>query len=166
MFGTLSGLVGVSENTSVSNEISMFNKGFEAYNKKLMYGTDIVSVLNKAIDNNKSYGIEFFYEPGNPEMKDYYVNVIFEYYKRTQDATKTNELVKYSLKENYTKNPNTNIIKAQFINPILANDNNDIIHSFKVAGFKCTGINYLQKADTKIVSALGRVKEITFREIN
>ncbi len=29
--------------------------GFEAYNKKIMYGSDVISVLNKAIDNNTKY---------------------------------------------------------------------------------------------------------------
>lgn len=34
-------------------QISEFNQQFEAYQKKLMYGADVISCLNKVIDNNK-----------------------------------------------------------------------------------------------------------------
>lgn len=33
-------------------EIEEFNRQFEAYQKKLMYGVDVISCLNKVIDNN------------------------------------------------------------------------------------------------------------------
>ena len=32
-----------------------FNKEYEAYNKKIMYGTDVISCINKAISNNEKY---------------------------------------------------------------------------------------------------------------
>lgn len=34
-------------------EMEEFNRQFEAYQKKLMYGVDVISCLNKVIDNNK-----------------------------------------------------------------------------------------------------------------
>lgn len=39
-----------------TEELSAFNKQYESYNKSSMYGTDVITVLNKAIDNNKKYG--------------------------------------------------------------------------------------------------------------
>lgn len=37
------------------NQIEEFNKSYEAYNKNRMYGTDVITVSNKAKDNNKRY---------------------------------------------------------------------------------------------------------------
>ena len=48
-----------------------FNQGFESYNKKIMYGADLISVLNKAIDNNRSYDVETGYEG------PYYMDIVF-----------------------------------------------------------------------------------------
>ena len=39
-------------------QLTAFNMQYEAYNKRIMYGTDIISVINKAIDNNEQYKIQ------------------------------------------------------------------------------------------------------------
>ncbi len=66
MYGSISTLVSSSETDYQAEEISTFNSGFEAYNKKLMYGTDVISVYNKAEDNNTNYrstsGDEYYVE--------------------------------------------------------------------------------------------------------
>lgn len=160
-FGRLGTLVGESESDNLQKEIMMFNKGFEAYNKKLMYGADIISVLNKAIDNNKSYGVEFYNEPENSAMLDYYVDVIFSYNRKSIEGYGNDEIVTYSLKQNYTKGENT--IKTQFLLPMLKGENS--VHSFKVAGFKCSGVSYVGKKDTNNISAIGRLNRIEFVEI-
>lgn len=156
-----------TQDDSIQKEISVFNTGFEAYNKKIMYGADIISVLNKAIDNNKTYGVEFYDSPSNPEMLDYYVDVIFKQYRRTESGDITDELITYSLKENYTKSPNTNIIKNQFLNLVTSKNKADIdrIHQLKVAGFKCTGVSYVSKKDTNNIGAINRLNKIEFTEI-
>lgn len=42
--------------TNLSEEqILAFNAEFESYDKQRMYGTDVITVLNKARDNNKRY---------------------------------------------------------------------------------------------------------------
>ncbi len=51
-------LVGISDKNRKNNEISKFNTQFEKYNKETLYGTDILSIINKAIDNNEQYAIE------------------------------------------------------------------------------------------------------------
>ena len=38
-----------------TEQLSEWNKEYLAYDKKLMYGTDLVSVLNKATNNNLKY---------------------------------------------------------------------------------------------------------------
>ena len=57
MFSHISGFVDDTSKDYNQEEILAFNQGFEAYNKKLMYGSDVVSVINKAIDNNKRYKV-------------------------------------------------------------------------------------------------------------
>lgn len=58
-------------NNSEQEELLEFNKGFEVYNKKLMYGTDVLSVLNKAIDNNSRNNVQA------GDNSEYSVNIIF-----------------------------------------------------------------------------------------
>lgn len=41
--------------TLTEEQLIKYNQEFLAYDKKLMYGTDVITVLNKAIDNNKRY---------------------------------------------------------------------------------------------------------------
>ena len=52
----------------LTEEIKAFNDGYTSYNKKRMYGTDIITVVNKAIEHNKKIG----------EIKEdpYYINII------------------------------------------------------------------------------------------
>lgn len=52
----------IATNESVSREnIKTFNKAFEVYEKKLMYGTDVLSCLNKAENNNQQYVYNIYY---------------------------------------------------------------------------------------------------------
>ena len=162
-FGRMGALVENTQNNNMQKEITRFNTGFEAYNKKLMYGADIISVLNKAIDNNRAYGIEFYNEPEDSRMLDYYVDVVFTYNKKTIEGYGTDENITYSLKENYTKDESTNIIKTKFLNPMIKNDSS--IHSFKVAAFKCSSVSYISKKSTQNSSAVGRLSKIEFVEI-
>ena len=39
-------------------EIKRINYEYEQYKEKIIYGTDITSVINKVIDNNKKYNIQ------------------------------------------------------------------------------------------------------------
>ena len=38
----------------VAKQLQEFNQQWEAYNKKALFGSDIITVVNKAIQNNKS----------------------------------------------------------------------------------------------------------------
>ncbi|MCI8396326.1 MAG: hypothetical protein HFJ52_01165 [Clostridia bacterium] len=130
MFRQIGDTVEVTQPNTAQKELKDFNTGFEAYNKKLMYGADIISVLNKAIDNNRRYKIEFFNNPKEPDYIDFYVNVIFTYEGKT-----------YSLKDDFTEYTATrrNIIQKEFLDKVgLKETDTENIFKFKVSGFKCT----------------------------
>lgn len=69
-------------------EIRMFNERFASYQKSAMYGTDVISVLNMAISNNRKYDVN----PG----EDYYVDVIFTLKRDVMD-----EIYHYKYEEDY-----------------------------------------------------------------
>ena len=39
-------------------QLNVFNSEYESYHKKEMYGTDVITVINKAIDNNLRYAAD------------------------------------------------------------------------------------------------------------
>ncbi len=39
-----------------------FNKEYESYNRKLLRGVDVISAMNRAIDNNAKYTTEQGYD--------------------------------------------------------------------------------------------------------
>ena len=49
-------------------QLTVFNKEYLAFNKKRMYGTDVITVVNKAINNNNSMLLNNVDEP-------YYINI-------------------------------------------------------------------------------------------
>lgn len=42
------------EKKTEAKQLQEFNQQWEAYNKKALFGSDIITVVNKAIQNNKS----------------------------------------------------------------------------------------------------------------
>lgn len=70
MFNNIQSFVSATSDNSEEEELLEFNKGFEVYNKKIMYGTDVISVINKAMDNNKINGVT------NDKTSPYYVDIV------------------------------------------------------------------------------------------
>lgn len=64
-----------------TQKLEAFNKTYEAYNKSILYGADVISVINMAISNNYLETMD-----GNPydETDANYINVIF---KLNEDIT-------------------------------------------------------------------------------
>ena len=149
-FGRTSDMAGNLEDNTDQKELVAFNTGFLAYDKKLMYGADILSVLNKAVDNNKKYEVETYDE--NNVYADYYVNIVFT----------THEGNMYSLKDNYSA------VRREFLNVAgLRSDKNEDgnIFEFKKAAFKCSKVTYVESNSLKHKSAagaVGRIKEMVF----
>lgn len=48
MSSSISGIAKAQDDKKAAEQLAAFNAQYEAYNKKLMYGTDIVTVVNKA----------------------------------------------------------------------------------------------------------------------
>lgn len=69
MFNRISQYADITSKNTSQEELLAYNQGFEAYNKKLMYGTDIISVINKAIDNNSKYDVQ------NDKNNEYYIDI-------------------------------------------------------------------------------------------
>ena len=55
MFNRLSNLQNEQEEQQKIEQLADFNAQFEAYNKKAMYGTDVITLINKVVENNKIY---------------------------------------------------------------------------------------------------------------
>lgn len=73
-----------ADNEKISQEVE-FNKEFESYNKQNLYGTDVITVLNKAMASNEKYGIT--YDPSDP----YFIDVQFTLKSDVTGYTKTYE---------------------------------------------------------------------------
>jgi len=84
MFSNMSTLVDTTSKDTTEVQIVDFNKGFEAYNKKIMYGADIISVVNKAIDNNAKYKAT-----KDNENNEYYIDVAINFKERLELRTET-----------------------------------------------------------------------------
>lgn len=51
-------LINISNNRNKLNDVTKFNEQFEVFNNKTIYGADILTIINKAIDNNSIHNIE------------------------------------------------------------------------------------------------------------
>lgn len=89
MFGQTSALVDRTSEDTEAKQIADFNESFDSYNKKLMYGTEIISILNKAVDNNHIYGVT------NDPSSQYYVDIAFRLKREVSETVET-----YTLNEN------------------------------------------------------------------
>lgn len=56
------------EAKTLTEQITAFNKEYEAYNKRRLYGTDVITVVNKAINHNEKMNAIEIEDP-------YYINV-------------------------------------------------------------------------------------------
>ena len=88
-----------------AQQLEEFNKSYLAYNKTRMYGTDVITVVNKAINHNKNIG--------STEIDPYYINVII----KTKEGFKTTgKVINYYLSpddENYEKDLSPDEIKEK-----------------------------------------------------
>ena len=123
------------EKNELQEQITKYNAEYEGYNKKVMYGTDVISVLNKAISNNETKKVS----NGN----EYFVNVTVDV-KNIQGLNKKKYLI--SSENNYIKE---NICK-------YSSDPDSIFAKFKMSIFMCEGIEY---------NNTGRIKNIKFKQI-
>ena len=87
------------EEKLAAKQLQEFNQQWEAYNKKVLYGTDVISVLNKAMDNNSKASVE-------DDTNKYYVNVKVNLRKGTDIIDFTTKITKLDLKTGITSSVN------------------------------------------------------------
>ena len=101
--------------------ITEFNESFEVYDKSLMYGTDVLSCLNKAEDNNQKYVFDVYYGSDTSSSikiwearSEYFVNV------SVTISSDLEETVTFSY-----RNSSNKVVQAtssdEFENPFLGN---------------------------------------------
>jgi len=64
---TITDVTESQDRKKLTEQIVQFNKEYEAYNKTKMFGTDVITVVNKAIDHNKTIRAT--------EVEPYYINI-------------------------------------------------------------------------------------------
>ncbi len=76
VFSSLTTLPNEEDARTHSVQAAAFNEEYLAYDKKIMYGTDVISVLNKALSNNEKYirkdGLTFL---GGGYNTDYIIDI-------------------------------------------------------------------------------------------
>ena len=53
MYGKISSIQETQDEKTKMEQLAEFNAEYESYNKTLMYGTDVVTLVNKANENNR-----------------------------------------------------------------------------------------------------------------
>ncbi len=152
MFGKVSSGIDETSKNTEETKIEDFNASFDAYNKKLMYGTEIISVLNKATNNNRVYGVE------NDTSSEYYVDIAFRLKREVSETVET-----YTLNENtgeYSMRTKTTPMTQIFtngVNYVLSNPKD--LEQIK----NCILINKKETVEHKTTRKLldGREKEYT-----
>lgn len=148
-FGSMSSYFTQNEKEQEAEQLEAFNKQYEAYHKKLLRGTEVISVVNKALDNNEKYGPNGYNEP------NYMINVEFEMkeamvYKKDKNENGEQQIVgtqdvKFDVGKRY------NITTFSSIR-----NNQDAFTDFKRRVFDCVEVRY-----NKIT---GRVNYMRFEE--
>lgn len=55
MYNRISNIQKEQEEQTKIEQLATFNAEYEAYDKKLMYGVDVITLINKVAENNKKY---------------------------------------------------------------------------------------------------------------
>lgn len=155
MWGNTSTMFNSQEKVKASEQVQAFNTEYESFNKKLLRGTEVISVINRVENNNRTYAngkIPLTRAIKQNEMEDpgYYMNVEFEM-KEAIIYTKLNGKGKPTNKE-------FEVGKTYSMNDFFENIKNDsdAFTDFKRRIFDCT--------ETKYNSKTGRINYMKFVE--
>lgn len=88
MFSRISNINKEQEEQTKIEQLNAFNMAFEAYGKKVMYGADVITLINKVAENNKKYS-------GNP---DYKITIILDGTEITSSSNLIGEKESYIYK--------------------------------------------------------------------
>ena len=181
MVGTTSRMAQSQDEKKQLEQLVAFNNEYEAYNKRVMYGTEVISVVNKAIVHNEQMAESKIDNP-------YYINI---HIKTTQEFKTTYETTFYDGDElkyddNITLGSMPDWAYNKFNgknsdNPILAVSDDHTLGKFQENGeeFVVTDKNFVKffegsktditvtsedrKTTYKMYSALTNFKRVIFR---
>ena len=163
-----------------AEQVTKFNMEYESYQKSLLRGTELVSIINKAIannkkyeDNDKVYDIDIQFKLKTP-IKETIVTIEDGKKKKTEEKVTFGEAKTYKLIDNKQSDRISKDI-SQFMEIGALNssnsyeiinykdiDNYQMIYSgftdFKRKIFKCTNIEYS--------NVTGRVNLLEFEEVD
>ncbi len=137
-------------------QITKFNKEFESYNKKIVYGYEIVSLYNLIDDTNTRFREEDGYKP------------IEGYIQLLKDTTVSDQL---SDEDKWSKNYNSLAdFFAKVYNKALEGGQTDFAKIFKESYFQCTRVDYDGTAESDGNASdsgkgLGRIQKMYFIQI-
>jgi len=117
-YTNISKLYLTEEESKQTEQLAVFNKDYESYNRKLLLGLDVITLMNKVLDNNEKYDDDPYYT----------INIEFEMVE--VGSTATLPVGVYDL-EDY----NTSI-----------KNNNTVFDNLKTDIFNCTEITYNDKS--------------------
>lgn len=164
----------------IAEQVTKFNMEYESYQKKLLRGTELVSIINKAIANNKKYedsdkvyDIDVQFKLKKP-IKETIVTVENGEKKKTEEKvtfgeSKTYKLIDNSQSDRISKDI-SNFMDIGALNSSNSYevinykdiDNYQMVYSgftdFKRKIFKCTKIEYSD--------VTGRVNLLEFEEVD
>lgn len=147
-YNNLSNLSKQQEDKKEIEQLAAFNKEYESYNRKLLRGVDVISLMYKAIDNNEKYkdnldyyGIEITFKMKNPIS-----------YKK-EDMKENGKTKTKVIEITGTFNTQKEYSKDDFF---IIKNNSDAFTDFKRRIFNCINITYNKKS--------GRVKSMHFEE--
>ena len=78
---SMSDMVGAQDEKTATQQVQQFNESYLAYNKSKMYGIDVITVVNKAIDYNTKLGTD---------DEEYKINIIL---KLNQNFDRTKQVI-------------------------------------------------------------------------
>lgn len=178
MFTSVKDFSSMQEQKALAKQTAKFNAEYDAYNKTVMYGTDVMTVVNKAVNYNQKLDTdeeEYFIDIILVLSNDFYTTettvTTYANGNRTEETTKTlseKSLRKgtYNIKAKQgTTKINTNILEffSQGDNSFKEENKKDKIiqvyrysalANFKSTLFKCTGVTYS--------NVTGRINSMTF----
>lgn len=132
LINNISDLSQQDEQQLIAKQTATFNKEFESYERKLMRGVDLITVINKAIANNEKY---------ENEEKIYDINIVFTL---KSSVTETTEKYKDNKK---VGNDKTRVVfekdkKIELVNNKESDRINSDIRSFMKLGVNETKDGY------------------------
>lgn len=119
MFSSSGNLFQEQQSEEEIAQLKAFNEPYISYNRKLLRGTDVISVMNKVINNNTKYEVSSYSEP-------YYIQVNFE----MKEAILYPDVI-FNIGQKYDSNSLSKL-----------KNNQEAFTDFKRRIFDCTEIKY------------------------